>query len=64
MQQYDTMKEYLTDLHIDDWDRKRQEPELWYVADDSGLVMLDDVDFETAYVYASKIENCNAYKKI
>jgi len=64
MQQYDTMKEYLTDLHIDDWDRKMQEPELWYVADDSGLVMLDDVDFETAHVYASKIENCNAYKKI
>ena len=64
MQQYDTMKEYLTDLHIDDWDGKKQEPELWYVADDSGLVMLDDVDFETAYVYANKMEGCGAYRKI
>ena len=59
---YDTMKEYLTDLHIDNWDRKMQQS-LWYVADDSGLTMLDDVDFETANVYASKHDGCYAYMK-
>ena len=56
------MKEYLTDL--DDWDSKMQEQALYYVADDTGLVMLDNVDFETAYVYANKMENCGAYKKV
>jgi hypothetical protein len=45
-------------------DCTREEQELYYVADDSGLVMLDDVDFETAYVYASKIDGCSAYAKI
>jgi len=39
--------------------------ELYYVADDTtGLVMLDNVDFETAYVYADKHEGCGAYRKI
>lgn len=65
---YDTMKEYLTDLHIDDWDSKEyklmQEQALYYVADDTGLVMLDNVDFETAYKYADKMENCGAYRKV
>ena len=58
---YDTMKEYIVDKHIDDYEFK---PELYYVADDTGSVMLDNVDFETAYVYASKMENCGAYRKI
>jgi len=58
------MKEYLTDLHIDDWDSKMQEQALYYVADDTGLVMLDNVDFETAYKYADKMENCGAYRKV
>ena len=61
---YDTMKEYLTDLHIDDWDSKMQEQALYYVADDTGLVMLNNVDFETAYKYADKMENCGAYRKV
>jgi len=38
--------------------------ELYYVADDTGLVMLDNVDFETAYVYADKHDGCGAYRKI
>lgn len=58
------MKEYLTDLYIDDWDSKMQEQALYYVADDTGLVMLDNVDFETAYKYADKMENCGAYRKV
>ena len=62
MQQYDTTNEYLTDLHIDDWDRKMQQS-LWYVADDSGLTMLDNVDFETANKYAYNNYGCNAYMK-
>lgn len=64
MQQYDTTNEYLTDLHIDDWDRKMQERDLWYVADNTGLVMMRDMDFESANVYANKIEGCMAHKQL
>ncbi len=71
MQQYDTTNEYLTDLHIDDWDRKMQDRDthstygsLWYVADNTGLVMMRDMDFESANVYASKIEGCMAHKQL
>ena len=38
--------------------------ERYYVADNNGLVMLDDADLETAYVYASKIDGCTAFRKI
>ena len=38
--------------------------ERYYVADNNGLVMLDDTDFETAYVYANKIDGCTAFRKI
>ena len=38
--------------------------ERYYVADNNGLVMLDDVDLETAYTYASKIDGCTAFRKI
>jgi len=51
---YDNWKEYMVDMYID----------LYYVADDTGLVMLDDVDFETAHKYASKMDGCSAYRKI
>ena len=51
---YDNWKEYMVDMYID----------LYYVADDTGLVMLDDVDFETAHKYASKMDGCIAYRKI
>jgi hypothetical protein len=61
---YDNWKEYMTDMYIDDYDMKLGEPVLYYVADDTGLVMLDNVDFETAHKYASKIEGCGAYRKI
>jgi len=38
--------------------------ELYYVQDDiTGLVILDNVSSETANIYASKHENCSAYKK-
>ena len=59
---YDTTKEWLVDQHIDDWDRKMQQS-LWYVADDSGLTLLDNVDFETANKYAYNNHGCNAYMK-
>ena len=39
--------------------------ELYYVQDNTtGFVILDNVDMEKAYVFASKQENCTAYKKI
>lgn len=40
------------------------EDERYYVADNTGLVMLDDVDLETACVYANKIDGCTAFRKI
>ncbi len=63
---YDTTKEWLADQHIDDdWNDNGNilYDSLWYVADDSGLVMLDDVDFETANKYAYNHHGCNAYIK-
>ena len=44
---YDTTNEYLTDLHIDDWDRKMQQS-LWYVDDYSGISLLYNLYFVTA----------------
>jgi hypothetical protein len=61
---YDSWKEYMTDMYVDDMNTRLGKPDLYYVADDTGLVMLDDVDFETAYKYANRMENCGAYRKI
>ena len=60
---YDTMREWLVDQHIDDWDNKIQDS-LWYVADNTGLVMMRDMDFESANVYASKMHGCMAYRQL
>ena len=59
---YVTMQEYLIVNHTDDLDKKIQ-GSLWYVADDSGITMLDNVDFETANKYAYNNHGCNAYMK-
>ena len=57
---YDTMKEYLVDKHIDDWDEKIN---LYYVADDTGLVLMRDMDSESAHKYATK-HGCRAYRQL
>jgi len=66
MTMYDSWKDYMVDMYIDNAVKvvEQEENHLYYVADDTGLVMLDNVDFETAYVYADKHEGCGAYRKI
>tara|TARA_Y100001947_G_C10264937_1_gene271710 strand:+ start:395 stop:571 length:177 start_codon:yes stop_codon:yes gene_type:complete len=51
------------DEFLKNW-QEAMSDERYYVADNSGLVMLDDVDVETAYVYASKIDGCTAFRKV